>query len=203
MTIPNFTAEDLKKLPLRAIVALAVRCARRVEKRALLPDDRAGADECRQAVSDALAMAEDFSRGMPCTSADEVIHKIESCQKSAHGDPVRENAIAAAVQAAYAAAAALNAANVRSEPAVRHLLGPTPELGPQGRLGSLTADVAALSAFTAAVDAADAAGYSGSFIQSAISDYRAVLSQHLGEYPDAGRPIDPSPDGPLGPLLPE
>lgn len=30
MTIPKYTAEDLKKLPLRAIVAFATRCARRV-----------------------------------------------------------------------------------------------------------------------------------------------------------------------------
>ena len=31
MIVTNYTPEDLKKLPLRAIVALAARCARRVE----------------------------------------------------------------------------------------------------------------------------------------------------------------------------
>ncbi len=66
MTIPKYTAEDLKKLPLRAIVALAARCARRVEHLALFPDDHPGSDGCRAAVRDALQMAEDFSRGLPC-----------------------------------------------------------------------------------------------------------------------------------------
>jgi len=40
MIVPNYTPEDLQKLPLRAIVALSARCARRVEHRALVPDDQ-------------------------------------------------------------------------------------------------------------------------------------------------------------------
>ena len=46
MIVPNISTEDLEKLPLRAIVALAARCARRVESLSLLPDghpDRIGA----------------------------------------------------------------------------------------------------------------------------------------------------------------
>ena len=34
----------------------------------------------------------------------------------------------------------------------------------------------------------------------AIHDYETLLGLHLGTYPQAGRPIHPSPDGPLGPL---
>ncbi|MBV8487674.1 MAG: hypothetical protein JO161_05300, partial [Planctomycetaceae bacterium] len=66
MNIHEYTAQDLKKLPLRAIVALAARCARRVEHLALLPDGHPECDSYRQAVSDALGMAENFARGLPC-----------------------------------------------------------------------------------------------------------------------------------------
>ncbi|MGC8643578.1 MAG: hypothetical protein ACP5XB_27285 [Isosphaeraceae bacterium] len=66
----------------------------------------------------------------------------------------------------------------------------------------MTADVAALLAFTAAVDAADAVGYSDAFIQGAARDYQTVLALHLGDYPEPGRPIDPGPEGPLGLLQP-
>ena len=38
MELPDFTVEHLKALPLRAIVAFAARCARRVEPLAQLPE---------------------------------------------------------------------------------------------------------------------------------------------------------------------
>ena len=38
MVLPGFTVEHLKVLPLRAIVAFATRCARRVEPLAQLPE---------------------------------------------------------------------------------------------------------------------------------------------------------------------
>ena len=38
MKLPDFTVEHLKALPLRAIVAFAARCARRVEPLAQLPE---------------------------------------------------------------------------------------------------------------------------------------------------------------------
>ena len=129
-----------------------------------------------------------------------MIRKIEEYREAARGDAIREDAIAAVVQAAYSAATALNALEIRSEPVERHLLGPTPEPGPLAHLPDLTAELAALCAFTAAVDAADAVGYSGRFVKGAAGDYRTVLGLQLGEYPEAGRPIDPSPKGPLGSL---
>jgi hypothetical protein len=198
MNIPEYTAQDLKKLPLRAIVALAARCARRVEHLALLPDGHPESDGCRNAVSDALGMAENFARGLPCPSHDSVIRAIERCRDGAQEGSTRQNALAAVVQAAYAAASAQNTLDIRSEPAERHLLGPPPEPGPLDYLKDVTADLAALCAFTAAVDAADAVSYTDTFIKGAVADYRAIGRLHLGNYPDAGRPIDPSAAGPLG-----
>ncbi len=198
MSIPNYTAEDLKKLPLRAIVALSVRCARRVEALALLPEDHARADDCRAAVKAALQMAEDFARGAACTSCESVISAIEACRDTAQGEIVRANAIAAVVQAAYAAATALNADLLEREPEERHLFSPPTR--PFAHLANVTAEIATLDAFTTAVDAADAVGYSEDLIRRSVGDYQRLLNLNLGSYPFAGQPIDPSPDGPLGPL---
>ena len=66
MIVPNISTEDLKKLPLRAIVALAARCARRVESLSLLPDGHPDRDRCRTAIDGAIRLAEDFARGSPC-----------------------------------------------------------------------------------------------------------------------------------------
>lgn len=200
MTLPKYTAEDLKKLPLRAIVALAARCARRVENLALLPDDHPGAADCRQRVQQTLQMAEDFARGLHRPGGESLLRQLQECQQAAAGDEVRQDALAAVIQAAFAATTARNVLDIRSEPVERHPLGPAPEPGPLANLADVTADVAALCAFTAAVDAADALGYSDTFIQGALRDYRTVLDLHLGAYPDSGQPIDPGPEGPLGPV---
>jgi hypothetical protein len=56
MIVTNYTPEDLKKLPLWAIVALSARCARRVEHQARLPDDHPETARCRTAVEAAAAL---------------------------------------------------------------------------------------------------------------------------------------------------
>ena len=150
------------------------------------------------AVRDAIQMAEDFARGLPCTSCESVIRAIEASRYTARGEPARDNAIAAVIQAAYAAATALNAVVMGGEPEERHLFGPPTR--PFAHLVEVTAEIAALDAFTAAVDASDAVGYSDNFIKGAVGDYQRLLSLNLGSYPHAGQQIDPSPNGPLGPL---
>jgi hypothetical protein len=92
--------------------------------------------------------------------------------------------------------------DIKSEPVPSHPLGPTPEPGPLANLADITADLAARCAFTAAVDAADAVGYSESIASAALDDYQKILGLDLGVYPDAGQPVDPSSDGPLGPVRP-
>jgi hypothetical protein len=63
MKLANFTLEQLKGLPLRAIVAFAARCARRVEPLAQLPEGNPRRESRREAVEAALRMAESFARG--------------------------------------------------------------------------------------------------------------------------------------------
>ena len=124
MIIPTYTLEDFKKLPLRAIVAFAVRCARRVEQLSILPDDHPEQERCRSAVGEAIQMAEDFARL--------ALHLMRNRSRRHRGEPghrsrrarARDNAIAAVVQAAYATATALNAVFLGLEPEERHFSGP-------------------------------------------------------------------------------
>jgi hypothetical protein len=202
MIVPNTTPEDLKKLPLRAIVALAVRCAQRVEHMALLPEDHPENPRCRAAVDAALRAAEDFARGRPCPSLESVVREIEACRAIGEGAFVHDMAVAAVVQAAHAAATAVHALDLRGEPGEKDLLG-DPQPNPFPHLADISADLATRDAFTAAVEAAAADGHADEFIKGALEDHEELLRLDLGSYPQAGKPIDPSPDGPLGPLEPE
>jgi hypothetical protein len=196
----RYTTDDMKKLPLRAIVALAARCARRVEPLAVLPDDHPETGNIRSAVAEALGVAEDFARGRPCPKIESAVRAIEAGQGAVQGDLTRENAYAAAVRAAHAAATAMDALALRAEPEEKRLVSGDPPPQPFPHLADLSADLAALGAFTAAMDAARAIASTDDFTRSAAEDYRKLLGLKLGQYPEAGQPIDPSPDGPLGPL---
>jgi len=199
MIVPNISTEDLKKLPLRAIVALAARCARRVESPSLLPDGHQDRDRCRTAIDGAIRLAEDFARGSPCAAVPSVIRDVETCRAIAQGEYVRETPIGAVVWTSHAAAAATESLGLRDEPAEVDLMGTRqPNSFPQ--LANVGADLAARDAFTAAVDAAVAAGCGDEFIKGSMQDYQSLLKLGLGPYPEAGQPIDPSPTGPLGAL---
>jgi multidrug efflux pump subunit AcrB len=126
---------------------------------------------------------------------------IEVARECGRGDITRENAIAAVLLAAYMAATALHAVALQDEPEERHLFrAPTRSFA---HLADLSTELAARDAFTAAVDASDATGYPDDLIHGAIGDYERLLRLKLGNYPRAGKPVDPSPAGPLGRLWPE
>jgi hypothetical protein len=199
MIVPNLSTEDLKKLPLRAIVALAARCARRVESLSLLPDDHPERDRCRTAIDGAIRLAEDFARGSSSPDLPTVIRDVEACRAIAQDEYVRDTAVGAVVWTSHAAAAAMEGLGLRDEPAEVSVMG-TRQPNPFPRLANVAADLAARDAFTAAVDAAVAAGFGDEFIKRSMQDYQTLLKLKLGLYPDAGQPIDPSPAGPLGQL---
>ena len=204
MTVTNLTADDLKKLPLRAIVAFAARCARRVEHLAVLEVGHSEAARWNAGIAEAIRVAEDVARGLPCSTVDSGVREVEECRVFAPGDLARENAYAAVVRTVHAAACACHAIARREEPAQRRLASGGPPLNPlPPHLADLTADLAALGAFTAAMDAAEAVATSDDLTMWAARDYQALLSLRLGKYPEAGQPVDPSPAGPLGPLRPK
>ncbi len=199
MIVPDLSTEDLKKLPLRAIVALAARCARRVESLGTLADGHPDKDRCRTAVAAAIRLAEDFARGLPCQDTPTVIRDVEACRAIAESDHVCETAIGAVVWTSHAAAAAMDGIGLRDEPAELSLMGrPLPDPFPQ--LANAEADLAVRDALTAALDAAVAARFGDGFIKGAMQDYHSLVKLGLGSYPEAGQPIDPSPAGPLGEL---
>jgi hypothetical protein len=195
----NFTVEHLKALPLRAIVAFAARCARRVEPLAQLPEGNPLRESRREAVEAAFRMAESFARGTDAPLDESVVAAIDESLE-AGGEPGGA-ATSAVAQAAHAAASAWHAGAQVAEES-RAPGKQTIEAGRfLGALTHMTADLAALNAFTAAADAFVSVGYRNEeFVDAALSDYDKLVRLKLGRYPEPGAPVDPSPDGPLGPL---
>jgi hypothetical protein len=144
------TEDELRKLPLRAIVAFAGRCARRVQP---LYSVAAGA-------SDRLTHIH---------SVDRAINVAEIWAGGGAADD-------AAARAADDARAAANADAAAADDAT----------------AAFAAGLAALAADAAARAADDAAR----------RDYEALLALQLGDFPELGRPIDPSEAGPLGSFWP-
>jgi len=189
MKLANFSVDQLKVLPLRAIVAFAARCARRVEHLAELPEGNPQRESRRKAIEAAFRLAESYAKGADSPPDESVLAAIDAT-RDAGGERAGSVATSAIAQAARAAASAWHA-------------------GPQGaedsralsHLTRTTADLAALNAFTAAEEAFIAVGYlNEDFVDAALGDYHRLVRLNLGRYPEQGDPVDPSPDGPLGPL---
>jgi hypothetical protein len=202
MELPNFSIEDLKRLPLRAIIAFAARCARRVEHLAQLPEGHPGKEERRVAIDAALRLAEDVARGEASHAADSVVQAIDVSCRAASVAPNCASAAAAAARAAHAAASVLSVIDRVVEDQDMPQSARTAEAREfLGSLGRSTVDLAALSAYTAAVDAFDAVGLANEgFVAASLNDYDHLRRLNLGQYPQPGEPIDASPSGPLGAL---
>jgi hypothetical protein len=149
--------QDLAELPLRAIVAFAVRCARRVR-----PLYRFSDPARKKAIDRALELAASFAK-----------HDV--------GKYFRNNIGATAYDAGGPAASAAYAAS-------------------DAYVGAF--DDAAYAAYDAAVAAAHAAHNAVDVYEAADLDYRMLVSLNLGSAGSLGRFVDPSGQGPLGPLWP-
>jgi len=198
MISTQYTTEDLKKLPLRAIVAFAARCARRVEPLSQLPADHPLRDARRTAIGNAIQLAEEIARGSACASVEPVVQALDSTQAIAGNGIACECAAAAAARTAATVWLVINP--LESDRDKKRWTN-TPEARTYAsHLASDSAEFVAMDAFTAAVEAADAVAHSDSFVRGAIHDYTTLLGLHLGTYTEAGQPVDPSSAGPLGPL---
>ena len=108
--------------------------------------------------------------------------------------------MAAVFHAAHTAAIAAHAVALKEESAATKSPAGDSGVEPLSHLADVTADLAALGALTTADFAAAVLQYSDGFVQAATQDFDRLRRLRLGRYPDAGEAIDPSPEGPLGPL---
>ncbi len=161
----RITAGDLEKLPLRAIVAFANRCARRV-----LPLFDLSAENGVAAATyaeAAIRMAGMYARG------------VDNAGASAG------SLLTPLTFAALEDTAALPAANAASA---------------AGAASVADAHKVSAEAAMAADETCNLAGAIGG--EALAADYLRLLELKLGNFPDPGKPIDPSEVGPLGSLWP-
>src|ERR1700685_3976915 len=103
------SATDLKQLPLRALVAYAARCARRVQSQYKLPEGHAEAAACEAAIDAAIRVAEQFAAAEEI-GAQAVAQAEEATVRAILLVNEEENGNSAAAYAANAAYAAIDAA---------------------------------------------------------------------------------------------
>jgi hypothetical protein len=169
----------LRRRSLRAQVAFAARCARRVLPLVMrLPADFGD----REAVEQAIGIAERFALGKQALAAD------GGAAAEAAGDVARAAWDRGDLAASYAAHAAYYAADAG-----------TPR---RGRARASAPATAASYAYTDAAGSAGADRGRGAFDAACASDLAKLARLRLGTFPELGKPIDPSENGPLGPLWP-
>jgi hypothetical protein len=195
--------EELKQLPLRAIVAYAARCVRRAE-----PPFKVSASEVpaikieRESFWNAIRVGEAFARREECDI------QVESAEAvaEAHGF----GGAVQLVRAVTAVEAAIRATRIAAS-AERDLASATDE-DAAARAARVAAQVkseviraaeeASVAADRSARHQSARGGRPGGADAAARADFQILLELTLGQFPDLGRPIDPSEKGPLGPLWP-
>lgn len=181
------TEDDLKKLPLGAIVAYAVRCARRVQPLYGCAAHVAELPKHEASIEGTISLAEKF-----CLSH-EVKEKDAAYGAAYHAMDAADSAAAKAV--ARAAAAAARAAGYAFDL-------PKNAVYDQPLYASRVAAEAVDGAKAAARAAGHAAVGAGAFAAAARADFDRLRQLNPGNYPKLGQPIDPTENGPLGPLWP-
>ncbi|MBV8678215.1 MAG: hypothetical protein JO355_13720 [Planctomycetaceae bacterium] len=189
--------EQLTELPLRAIVAFAVRCARRVQ-----PLGHVLTEYRQIEVDDAIASAEGFARGGKAVRAAGAAARAANAARAAARavDAARAAAAKAAADSEWVDADAAEAAAAWANAAVH--AADAAACAARAANAARAADVAAADAAAAdaAEDTARAAWDTGR--AAARGDLQRLRALKLGRPRTLGQPIDPAEGGPLGPLWP-
>lgn len=162
-------AGELRKLPLRAVVAFAARSARRVQHLYNNTDDD---PDRRNAVDQAIGCAEQFCKEAKSLSADQLFHAAENAGQVAAFAESHHSALGG--DTASAASRAANAASY-AEQSYRFMYGSPSEEANAGM---------ALAAAAATGGAALAASRDTAVLMR--KDYETLLDLGLGEYPEFG-----------------
>lgn len=175
--------DDLKKLPLGAIVAYAARSARRVQPLYGCVEDTAEVARHEAAVESAISLAEDFCHSHEVNAA--AYGAAYAAREAASGAQAQDAARAASA----AARAAAYAFDIPKSAVYDHPVYAS-------RVATEAADAA-----EAAVRAAEAAAEGRAAVEAAArADFDRLLQLNAGIYPKLGHPFDPHEKGPLGPL---
>lgn len=177
-------AIDLKQLPLRALLAYASRCARRVQPLFTVEPDKADPAAAAQAIDTAIRLGEEFAAGAeldPQLVAHAEDAVVQILMIGGSGDGLDKGA-AYAANAAYGVISATRAA-LESE------MADDPSAAAQ-----LVTECATIVA-----DAAMAAD--PGVERAARLDWEMLHRMRLGKFPALGDAINPAPTGMLGPLF--
>jgi hypothetical protein len=189
--------ERLARLPRRAVVAFAARCARRVQ-----PRTHALPQQGRDAIDRAIASAEAFAKG-----DSRVADAAEAAARAAAAEAADAwNATWAAdadSRAAARVAAAAWGADAAAWAAARAAARAAADAWAADAAEATDAAWAADAAEAAAAAAADAAAARAATRTATSSDLDRLIALNLGQPGTLGAPIDPSEAGPLGPLWPQ
>src|SRR5512135_3938747 len=191
--------DQLTELPLRAIVAFAVRCARRVQ-----PLGHVLTEYRQVEVEDAIASAEGFARGGKAVRAAGAAARAANAARAAARavDAARAAAAKAAADSDWVDADDAEAADAWAEAPVR--AADAAACAARAANAARAADIAAADASAAGADAdtARAAWDTGrdAARDAARGDLHRLRALDLGRPGTLGKPIDPAEDGPLGPL---
>ncbi|MGO9812163.1 MAG: serine/threonine protein kinase [Isosphaeraceae bacterium] len=168
---------QLRQLPLRAIVAFAARCARRVEAVLEAKDGHVDKDFL-DVLGEAITSAEGYTRGDATSASGASARKAMIAASVA---TIEDEAMLPGFRHIVAAGAAYNAASAAVF----------------ARQDDGDGTVAcALNAYDYANSAHSACHL------FATLDLRCLLTSALGQYPHLGLPVEPGEGGPLGPLWP-
>jgi hypothetical protein len=184
--------QELSRLPLRAIVAFAVRCASRVE-----PLTSELGEEAVQIVHGVIATAEGFAKG---ASLDKNMVD-EAARAAARAADVVRSGSSRASTAGRDSANAARAAWAASE-TVRAAHSAARAIG----VGALDAALSAAALASQVAEAADDAATAAAEVaaaNAARADLSRLLELNLGGPGEIGQPIDVTETGPLGSLWPK
>ncbi len=177
--------EQLRQLPLRALVAFASRCARRVQSFYVLPEDHPTKQTSTAAIDTAIRVAEEFAMG-GAVDVKKTAAALRDAEESFAVVQEEEDAGEGATHAAKASLAAVGAANIAF--AVQSAEWSGEEIW--------TAIEAAGESMIAAMPDTETATRALAF------DLETLAELDLGQFPEIGETVDPMEDGPLGSLNP-
>lgn len=173
------TKEELKQLPLLAILAFAARCARRVSPLFDLPADHPERELHLEAVNGAIALAERAAKRFELADVDAANTAADLAQRAAGA--VGPNAGCAANTAFVAAHVALAAANVG-------IVARDNDVARAGNAAYMAAMAARVASATADLASHPKAG--GDAAAAARADFQLLVKLRLGQFPELGQPVN-------------